>query len=617
MNYRRSLLVLIAGILLIVTAFPVFADTAPSVLMIDVQGNKNVATEKVLGEVSNTRIGEPLNPNAVQQDMQKILATGYFANVQANTEKFFNGVKLIFVVVENPIFKELKINGLTKVSPDEVRKQFRQKSGEVFNVTFLREDLSKALKYLQTEKGLLVEPKASTNINISDDGIVQLDLVELRLGKVKISGLQKTKDFVIRRELTLKEGDIIDYNVLKLDYMRIMQLRLFDNLEMNWEKGDTPETLDLTFKVTEAQTGSFNIGASYSQKTSQIGGVLSYSEANLMGLGQSLSVDLNMDEDGNEIQFSFQEPWLDDKHTSFGLSMWNSDALITSTLSRWSDDSTKFGLDDRYALDLIRTGLSLSFGRPWKNSTAKIRFNFEKNEIQNYWNYKTGYDKDDYKDAVDSGNVEANDGSIITDGDLTKLTKHPADFWNNSIDLQLVKNRLNYRDRFFVDGGYQLLGTYSLSNSIMGSEFDYQTILLEGKWFHAITPNLVLGTRLQGAYLHGDYPDYEALYLGGSNKLRGYNDRRFHDDTTPELIGTSYVLSNTELRYRLPANKNLEVVVFCDLGQVNNLTNDSVFKTDYGIGLRYNIPFLGMIRLDQAWTTDGDSRVVFSMGELF
>ena len=84
-----------------------------------------------------------------------------------------------------------------------------------------------------------------------------------------------------------------------------------------------------------------------------------------------------------------------------------------------------------------------------------------------------------------------------------------------------------------------------------------------------------------------------------------------------ELIGTRYVLSNTELRYQLPFHKDMEIVLFYDIGQVKNLNNENVTKSDYGFGIRYNVPYLGMIRIDQAWNSDGDSRVVFGMQESF
>ncbi|HOP74223.1 MAG TPA: BamA/TamA family outer membrane protein [Bacillota bacterium] len=593
MKYIKGIGIVVIAAILLTVGLPAFADTTPKVLMIEVQGNSQVSSDKVLGEVTNTIIGGTLNATALQMDMQRIMATGYFANVQVNTEKFFDGVKVIFVVVENPVLKEIKISGLTNIKPEDILKHFRQKPGEVFNVTFFREDLSKALKAAQTEKGLFIEPR-SNNLNISSDGIVQVELVELKVGKIKITGLEKTKDFVVRRELTLKEGEVFDESKLKNDYMRLMQLRLFDNIEVKFEKSAIPEALDVVFEFVEAQTGSFNFGISYTQSTKEIGGLLTYSESNLMGLGQTLSLDLNLGEDEDEIRFTFQEPWLDEHHTSFTLSMWNSDAETTSTLSKWLSNSASFGL---YDMDLNRTGLSLSFGRPWKNMTAKIKFNFERNEIEKYWKH----DED-----------EPENGLPMTDLDLRS-----TDFWNNSVELQLVKNRLVYKNRFSVKSGYQLSGSYSVAGGYIGGEFDYQTAMLEGKWFHSLSDNLVLATRLQGAYLTGDFPDYDALYLGGTNRLRGYRDRRYSDDSTMELIGTRYVLSNTELRYQLPFHKDMELVVFYDVGQVKNLSNDNVTKSDYGFGIRYNVPYLGMIRIDQAWNSDGDSRVVFGMQESF
>lgn len=593
MKYTKGIGILVLAVLLMTVGLPVFAETAPKVLMIEVQGNSQVPSEKVLGEISNTMIGETLNASALQLDMQKIMATGYFANVQVNTEKFFDGVKVIFVVVENPVLKEIKISGLTKMKSEDILKHFRQKPGEVFNVVFFREDLSKALKAAQTEQGLFIEPRSN---NLSSDGVVQLELVELKVGKIKFTGLEKTKDFVVRRELTLKEGEIFDNNQLKNDYIRLMQLRLFDNIEVKFEPSETADALDVVFEFAEAATGSFNFGISYTQSTKEIGGLLTFSESNLMGLGQTLSLDVNISEDEDEIRFTFQEPWLDDHHTSFALSMWNSDAETTSTLSRWSSDSANYGLDDLYDLDLNRTGLSLSFGRPWKDMTARIKFNFERNEILDYW---------------------AHDDETETSLPLSAFDLHSNEFWNNSVEVHLVKNRLVYKNRYSVKSGYQLMGSYSVAGEYIGGDFDYQTAMLEGKWFHSFSDYLVLATRLQGAYLTGTYPDYDALYLGGSNRLRGYRDRRYSDNSTMELIGTRYVLSNTELRYQLPFHKDMEIVLFYDIGQVKNLNNENVTKSDYGFGIRYNVPYLGMIRIDQAWNSDGDSRVVFGMQESF
>ncbi|HOJ77222.1 MAG TPA: BamA/TamA family outer membrane protein [Bacillota bacterium] len=585
-RFKFNLLaVTVVFFVLLISSFPVIGEVNPDVLLIDVEGNQQIPDEKILGVISNTKVGQPLNPQLVQQDMQAIMALGFFADIQVKTDKFFDGIKLVFVVIENPRFQEVRIKGLTKFNPDELKPFFTQKPGEVFNVVTFRNDLSKALKYCQEEKGFFIEPKATNNFRITEDGIVEIELVELVIGKIKITGLEKTKEFVVLRELTLKEGDVIDYNQLREEYWNIMRLRLFETIDLKFEKSSIPNALDLVLSLKEARTGSGSLGISFAESTGEVGGLLGFKESNLMGLGQELSLDINLSENSKNIRFSFYEPWLDDNRTSFGLSMWNSDSSMTSTMKSWLNQ------DGMYEIDLTRTGLSLSFGRMfWKDTAARVRFRFEENIIHNYW--LDGTDKPEHNKP------------------------EQIDFWNNSAGIEIDRNKLKREGRNFVVGGYQLTGSYTVFGEYLGGDYNYNELMLEGKWFHSLTPNLVIGTRLRGEYLTGDYPDYEELYLGGMYKLRGYDERRFDDENTRKLIGSSYLLSNTELRYRLPSNKNLEFVLFYDVGQINN-SGDSLVRSDYGVGFRIDIPFFGLIRVDNAWNEDGDSRLVISMSEMF
>ncbi len=573
---------------------PVTAETNPMVLMFDVEGNTRVPAEKILGAISNTKIGEPFDAQKIEADMKSIMALGYFSDINLKTEKMFDGVKVIFNVVENPALKEIQIIGLTKVKMEELKPFFTQKPGDVFSAAIFKDDLAKALKYCREKKGLFIEPKTEGQISISPDGVVRVELVELRYGKIIIKGLEKTKESVLRRELSIREGDIIDYNALKDDYMHIMQLRLFDSVEPRLEKSVIPNAYDVIFEVKEAQTGSFSFGVTFGQSDGKVGGVLSYSEGNLMGLGQNISLDLNFSSTEKNAQFSFYEPWLDSKHTSFGVSMWNTDNNFYSTLSTWYPS---LGNNDYY-IHLIETGLSLSFGRPLaKDTRGQVRFSFQ-------------------RDNIPAGDIlDSNNGNTVNLGGNPVL---PMEFWDNSVGLNVTKNKLSYLDRNFVDGGYQLSADYAVSGKYLGGAFNYQKGTLEGKWFHSLSSNLVVGTRLQGAFVTGDYPDYDALYLGGMYKLRGYADQRFDNSLSKQLIGNQYLLSNTELRYRMPSNKSLEFVLFLDAGQMNNIDGGSSFRSDYGLGLRYNIPLLGVLRLDQAWNTQGEgNRLVFSLGEMF
>jgi outer membrane protein assembly factor BamA len=254
-------------------------------------------------------------------------------------------------------------------------------------------------------------------------------------------------------------------------------------------------------------------------------------------------------------------------------------------------------------MGLLRTGMALSLGRQlWKDTAGQLRLNFEKNTIQNLW-------------ADENPDTTVSKPPIDTDPNLA-TPNHPLEFWDNSAELNLTKNQLIYQDSNFVSGGYELSADYTVAGKYLGGAYDYSKTLLDGRWFHSLGSNFVFGTRLQGSLINGDYPDYDALYLGGMYKLRGYDDRRYNGSETMPLIGTEYLLSNTELRYRIPGNKNAEMAIFYDIGTMGKDAVQTT-KSDYGIGFRFNIPMLGLIRLDQAWNSDGSSRMVFSLGEMF
>ena len=427
---------------------------------------------------------------------------------------------------------------------------------------------------------------------------VKVSMVELKYGDIKILGLVKTKEIVVRRELSIKTGDIIDKQVLQDQINNLMRLRLFDGMEPRLEMSKIPDSLDLILELKEAQTGNFSFGVSYSETTQTWGGLLGYSELNLMGLGQSMNLDLNFSSAGNNVQFSFLEPWLDDQHTSFGVSIWNSDSDIYSKINSWDPLNPTI-----YTMGLLRTGMSLSLGRAlWKDTRGQLQLNFEKNTIQDLW-------------IGDSPDTTVSSPPVGIDPNLAN-PQRPLEFWDNSAEVNITKNQLIYQDSNFVSGGYELSADYTVAGKYLGGAYDYSKTLLDGRWFHSLGSNFVLGTRLQGSLIDGEFPDYDALYLGGMYRLRGYDDRRYNGDDTIGLIGTEYLMSNTELRYRIPGNKNMELVTFYDIGTMD-YTGVQTTKSDYGLGFRFNIPMLGLIRLDQAWNSDGNSRLVFSLGEMF
>ena len=584
-------------------------ESVPNVLMFEIQGNDHVPLEKVLGAISNTKIGQPLDSKNVQLDLESIMAIGYFADVRVKTEDMLGGIKLIFEVIENPAFKELQITGLTKINPNELKPFFTAKPGEIFNATTFKDELGKAINFCKEKKGYLIRYHDTSQL-IGSNGVVHVELSELKYGKITIQGLTKTKDYVVRRELQFKEDDIIDFNLLQDSIMKLMQLKIFENPEYRFELTPDPEKVDLVLVVKETVgNGQFYPQLSWSPSTNQLTGSFVISTSNLMGRGQSLSLDASYGSSPSttlgtststtsNLEFTFSEPWLDSKHTSFQLAMANSDSTIKSTVQSWFPTNPNI-----YDVDLKQTKLSMSFGRPFgKDLRGNLGLNMERNDIQN-----------------PTGSLGSAGPPPVAPIKPDPEGEHKLLFWDNSVDLSLVKNKLVYQDVVSAKEGYYLSGRYKVSNKMFWSAYNYQQVSIEGKWFHQLFPGLVFGTHVTGDWLAGEYPDYDALYLGGMYKLRGYDNYRFSSDPgAKDLIGNQTYLLSTEFRYRTPSNKSMELVVFGDVGQVSN-GSSSCIKSDYGMGFRFVIPFMGVLGLDSVFgNSDGASnKLVLSLGETF
>ena len=110
--------------------------------------------------------------------------------------------------------------------------------------------------------------------------------------RINISGNTRTKDYVIRREFKVAEGDA--YNPLMVDQAkkRLTNLGLFKGVEVKRRPGSAQDRVVLDVELVEQSTGELSFGAGYSTAEGVIGDV-SITERNLMGNGQFLRLQLS------------------------------------------------------------------------------------------------------------------------------------------------------------------------------------------------------------------------------------------------------------------------------------------------------------------------------------
>jgi outer membrane protein insertion porin family len=126
-------------------------------------------------------------------------------------------------------------------------------------------------------------------------------------------------DRVIRRQFDAVEGDPFNDRLIRQAVDRIRAMGFFETVEANIRNGSAPDQRIVEIEVVEAPTGSLSFGGTYSTNDG-VGALISYSERNFLGRGQTLKVDLTTAGDQREYGLTFVEPAFLARDVSLGLS---------------------------------------------------------------------------------------------------------------------------------------------------------------------------------------------------------------------------------------------------------------------------------------------------------
>jgi outer membrane protein insertion porin family len=422
-------------------------------------------------------------------------------------------------------------------------------------------------------------------------GVLRIPILEVRVQDIKVTGNVKTQTYVILREMRLKPGDVFNRNTLFADLRSIYDLDIFDREAAEpyrLEPGSDIGQVIITIPVKERKTGEVSVGVGYSTQN-QLLGQVRVSERNFQGKGQTVSFMWEQSvNNGSSLELGFFEPWLDDKHTSLNLSLY--DKLVFRFAGDTFGSSTgSSNYDER------RQGGSATFGRPLDNtSRGFLTFRYESV----------------YPNATTPLPFPLNQSGNITSGTF-RIT-------NSVRDSEIDPTRGSY-------------GSYSLE--LGRATFESQTNLftkLNGdfrQYFSPGQPRLdnfeprpVFATRVKVGTYTGNVPFFEQYFLGGAESLRGFREDRFWGRYT-------FLAS---LEYRFPLGSSLTGVAFTDMGDAwgadEAYRSTTIFpqlpqhanfspQLGYGLGVRVSTP-IGPLRLDYGLSNEG-SRAHFSIGHVF
>ena len=574
-RYKQLLLAAVLGLSVSFTAFaPVSAaDIAgKTVTAVKITGMTSVAESTVLAAVK-TKTGEQANPDTIKQDLQSIYELGYFFDVSANFSEVPEGIQVTYTVMENPVLQDIIIKGNTKVTTDKIRSIMTVKTGSTLNAKLLNDNMRAIEQYYHDQGYILARV---SDVNMGKDGVLTATINEGTLEGITVKGNEKTKSYVITREIKLKTGEAFNVKDARRSMQKVYNLGYFEDVNMKLNPGREPNAVVLETSVIEQKTGTFSVGAGYS-KADGIIGIIELGDNNFRGTGDKVKVHWEFGGSaGNDrnYEFSYTKPWLDAKQTSLNFSFYNMTNEYDNYITGGIREST---------YDRKRKGMELTLGRPANDFVTN--FVTLKNRTDSYVRHISG---ENYSDPVKYPNyLKDNFGTT------------------RSVTLSRV---FDSRDNIFnATEGKRYSLSAEFAGKSFGGDFDFNKYIAEGRQYLKVGKSQVVALRLTAGYADGKMPDSGKFAVGGSETLRGYNDDEFKGDKMLALSA----------EYRFPVATKVQGVFFTDLGKAwdgegYKLTD---LKGSAGVGVRITTP-LGPIRLDYARSSNG-AKTHFSFGGQF
>ena len=138
---------------------------------------------------------------------------------------------------------------------------------------------------------------------------------------ILIRGNEKTKDYVIRREIPLEVGDVFSATQIRQGIRNLANLQYFSNVTPETPQGSVEGLMDLVINVEETNTADIRFGVSFgAQEGFPVTGQLSWQDRNFLGRGQSIGAQLNASPQEQQLGFNFGERWLFGRRWSAGAS---------------------------------------------------------------------------------------------------------------------------------------------------------------------------------------------------------------------------------------------------------------------------------------------------------
>lgn len=398
--------------------------------------------------------------------------------------------------------------------------------------------------------------------------------------RIEIRGNDRTRDYVIRREFDVSEGDAFNQVLIQRAKRRLEALDYFEKVEISTVPGSEPDQVVLVVDVVEKSTGEFSVGAGYSTGGETAGPSVegSISERNFLGRGQFIKVAAGGGKNSRDYSFSFTEPYFLGRRIAAGFDIYKQ----TRNYDHYDSDTT---------------GATVRFGLPITDN------------ISTQLAYNIAQEKYEFDEDCDPATCD------VSQAIINGVEESP--WLKSSVSLGLVYNTIddmkNPHEGIFANVGTEVAG--------VGGDAKFIKVTARGSIYQTLSEQLDLVGLISGGAGHvqgygsGDLRVFDH-FQSSDRMIRGFEYGGIgpvaSDNSNDHLGGTTYFNASAEAQFPLPVipeSFGLRGAVFADAATLygskiaSNLVKQSTtgmeWRASVGVGLMWASPF-GPIRIDYA-----------------
>ena len=552
-----------------------------------------------------------------------------------------NGFVVRFMIEEGEQYRVGTVDvrsNVRAIDPGLMRAKVRTSPGDVYNA----EALEKSVEDMTIEASrqgyafAQVRPRADRDYEAKRVNLIYTidDGQRLYIEQINVRGNTRTRDYVIRREFDVAEGDPYNRALINRAERRLRNLGYFKEVKIATEPGSSPDRVIINVQVEEQSTGEFSIGGGYSTADGFLAEV-SVGERNLLGHGLYAKASLQYGQYSSGYTLSFVEPYLLGYRLALGVDLFSRLQKPTNFVS-YETRTTGGGLRLGFTL---REDLSLQLRYSLFSQKIEIP-----DVLRNCNNITpstgsalspTGYPT--YPTSTGLGFIDPATGLPFTqncfqDGEASLAVRR--ELANGQVITSLVGYDLAYNtldnNRNPTSG---ILAVLKQDFAGVGGDVQYIRTTGDFRSYYEPIQDVIGVLRLQGGYIHGWGSQGLRMldhFQMGPNLVRGFapagiGPRDVTVGSTQDALGGSmYWGTSVEFQTPLffaPKEVGIKVAVFADAGSVWNytgptswlpplpgatgetlaLSNNGMFvNSSVGVGLLWASPF-GPLRFDLAY----------------